>query len=164
MFVILSVLVWQDAGIIRGGEALFLLLVQHDYFFLECVSLEKMYKIDKGNLRIPSQGLQNYRLQSKRWCSRNAVGSALAVTYNFSPAEFWWYWVSRTGGGMQCLGGERYNFCTNTLIINNDEKQNRKLTWHFNRILVTSDTLTKFCIWQGLQQIPFPVLMEVKQI
>lgn len=47
---------------------------------------------------------------------------------------------------MQCLGGDRYYFCTNTLIVNNDEKQNRKLAWHFNRILVTSDTLTKFCM------------------
>lgn len=68
MFGILSVLVWQDVGIIRGGEALFLLLIQHDYFFLECVSLEKMYKIDKGNLCVPSKGPQNYGLQSKRWC------------------------------------------------------------------------------------------------
>lgn len=58
MFVILSVLLWQETGIIRGGEALFLLWIQHDYFFLECVSLE-MYKTVQGNLHIPRKGLQN---------------------------------------------------------------------------------------------------------
>lgn len=61
MFVILSVLVWQETGIIRGGEALFLLWIQRDYFFLECVSLEEMYKTDQGNLHIPSKGLKKLR-------------------------------------------------------------------------------------------------------
>lgn len=84
MFVILSVLVWQETGIIRGGEALFLLWIQRDYFFLECVSLEEMDKTDQGNLHVPSEGLQNYRLQSQRWRGRNAP----AVIYNFPPAEF----------------------------------------------------------------------------
>lgn len=67
---------------------MFLLLIQHDYFFLEYVFLEKMYKIVKGNLCIPRKGLQKDGLQSRRWHSSNASGSALAVTYNFPPAEF----------------------------------------------------------------------------
>lgn len=139
MFVILSVLVWQETGIIRGGEALFLLWIQHDYFFLECVSLEEMYKTDQGNLHVPSKGLQNYRLQSQRWRGRNAP----ALTCNFPVAEFWWWGMSRTGV-IQCLGGESCYLYTNTLTINNDEKWKRKLTWQFNRIWGTSDILMKF--------------------
>lgn len=161
MFVILSVLVWQETGIIRGGEALFLLWIQSDYFFLECVSLEEMDKTDQGNLHVPSKGLQNYGLQSQRWRGRNAP----AVIYNFPPAEFWWWGVSRTGE-TQCLGGESCYLCTNTLIINNDEEWKGKFPWQFNRILGTSDILMKFCMnpKRDSNKFLFPFLMEVKQI
>lgn len=54
MLVILSALVWQDAGIIGGGEASLVLLIQHDYFFLECISLEKMYKMTKAIYAFPA--------------------------------------------------------------------------------------------------------------